>query len=412
MRRGDTPSEVRPGKFDTLSPNVISELMVEPETTSNETSPANKSPFVDELVAETKKLIENDDTSTTSGIDSGASDNDSRSSEEDSDFEPEIDQDIAIPQFNLRPEKLDQLYLPEPKRGWRQYDFDMSNIDVPPYEFANPFPEYMDDLDLGQMARLKWNWRNHVKVKVDREPDLEGLLDRLVEFEKLQMDTVDWENKRASQNRKMAAKRVASAKSVTKDRRCDPNCLQAACFGDCPEKLVATNKCEICQQGFCTGNCKETKYEQRMRQPRMDEERPVTPKPPFPRACTSCQRRHNAKYINANILVTGGQRLNTTTFTRGQSSVRAKDLRPKTPTNLTKDVLQEFEKLNIETTQPSRPNTAGLNRPRSRNSMFPGKSFNSQRKNSLTELDKAGIAARKKRVKTSIPRTRRPKTAG
>ncbi|XP_052817738.1 uncharacterized protein LOC128243815 isoform X2 [Mya arenaria] len=412
-RRGDTPSGVRPGKFDTLSPMVISELMGEEErpTSGYETRADDKSPFVDELVEETKKLIENDDTSTTSGIDSGASDNESPSSDEDSDFEPEIDKDIDIPQLNLRPEKLDALYIPEPKRGWRQYDFDMSNIDIPPYEFESPFPSHIEDLDLRQMAKFKWNWRNHVKVKTDNDSDLGGILDRLVEFEKLQLDTIEWENKRASQLKKQATKRNGSAKPVIKDKRCDPNCLQATCFGDCPEKLVQSNTCEICRQGYCTGTCKETKYEQRMRQSRQEEERPVTPKSPFPRACPSCQRRHNAKFINANNLVIGTQRFNNATFTRGQSSMKARDVRPRTPATLSKDVLQEFEKLNIEATQPSRPQTAGVARPRSRNALFPGKSFYSQRKNSLTELDKVGVAKKKQRVK-SCTRLKRPKTAG
>ncbi|XP_052233755.1 uncharacterized protein LOC127846506 isoform X3 [Dreissena polymorpha] len=415
-RRSETPSEARPGKFDTLSPMVISELMCRSERPSSgyddDRSPDDKSPFVDELAAETKKLVENDDTSTTSGIDSGASDNEIATSDEDSEYEPDIDKDIVIPNLSLRPEKLDALYIPEPKRGWQQYDFDMSNIDLPPYEFANPFPEGIEDLDLKQMARLKWNWRNHVHVNTTHDPDLEGILDRLVEFEKLQQDTIDWEKKRAAQLKRQATKRAANAKPVIKDKRCDSSCLQATCFGDCPEKLAQQYTCEMCRQGYCTGTCKETKYEQRMRQPRLEEERPVTPKPPFPRACSSCQKRHNAKMLNANNLVLGTQRLNNATFTRGQSSAKAKDFRPKTPSTLSKDVLREFEKLNMDPVQPPRPTTAisGISRPRSRNSVFPGKSFSSQRKYSITDIDKVG--ANKKKRSRSSSKPKRPKTAG
>lgn len=414
--RSDTPSDVRPGPFDTLRPQVISDLMgpTERPTSSYEGAPEEKSPFVEELVAETKKLLDNDDALSTSGIDSGASDAESPISDDDSDFEPEIDQEINIPELNLRPEKLDAFYIPEPKRGWRQYDFDMSNIDLPPYEFENPLPEDLEDLDLAQMARLKWNWRNHVKIKRSREPDLEGILDRLVEFEKLQKDTIDWENKRAAQLKKALPRRNNSAKSLQsliKDKRCEPNCLQAACFGDCPEKLSPSASCDNCRQTFCTGTCKEVKYEQRMRQARIEEERPVTPKPPFPRACVSCQKRHNAKFINANNLILGTQRYNNTTFNRGQNSLKSKDLRPRTPAGLPKDVLKEFEKLNIEPVLAQRPSTSSsITRPRSRNSMFPGKSFSSQRKNSLTELDKIGNP-KKKRTKVST-KVKRPKTAG
>ncbi|KAL4235152.1 hypothetical protein ACF0H5_006790 [Mactra antiquata] len=415
--RSDTPTSIRPGPFDTLRPQVISDLMGPSERpTSSYDGPADdKSPFVEELVAETKKLLDNDDAFSTSGIDSGASDAESPSSDEDSDFEPDIDQTINIPDLNLRPEKLDHFYIPEPKRGWRQYDFDMTNIDLPPYEFQSPFPEDLEDLDLGQMARLKWNWRNHVKVKKTREPDLEGMLDRLVEFEKLQKDTIDWENKRAAQVKKALPRRNNSAKSLqslVKDKRCESSCLQATCFGDCPEKLSASVSCEHCRQSYCTGTCKEVKYEQRMRQARQEEERPVTPKSPFPRACTSCQKRHNAKFINANNLVLGTQRYNNATFNRGQGSLKTKDLRPRTPAGLPKDVLKEFEKMNIDPSPPPRPSTsASIARPRSRNAMFPGKSFSSQRKNSLTELDKIGKPPKNKRAKTVI-KLKRPKTAG
>ncbi|XP_060553511.1 uncharacterized protein LOC132714629 isoform X3 [Ruditapes philippinarum] len=416
--RSDTPSDVRPGKFDTLRPSLAAELMGPTERPASDyDGPADdKAPFVEELIAETKKYIENDDTSTTSGIDSGASDNESPSSDEDSDFEPEIDEDIVIPELNLRPEKLDAIYKPEPKRGWRQYDFDMSNIDIPPYEFQSPFPEDLEGLDLRQMAKLKWNWRHHVKSKAPRESDLEGVLDRLVEFEKLQADTIEWENKRAAQIKKALPRRNNSSKSLQsllkdKEKRCDSDCLQATCFGDCPEKIMTRPTCENCRQAYCTGTCKDLKYEQRMRQARMEEERPVTPKPPFPRACTSCQKRHNAKFINANNLILGSQRLNNTTFSRGISSQKPRDMRPKTPNSLPKEVLKEFEKMNIDASLPPRPNTTlAINRPRSRSSMFPGKSFNSQRKNSLTDLDKVGTV-KKKRTKSAV-KGKRPKTAG
>lgn len=412
QRRCDTPSDVRPGKFDTLSPMVLSELIQQSER-SNSGIADDHSPLVNELAAETQKLANNDDASTTSGIDSGASDNDSCSSDSDSDFEPDIDENITIPQLNLRPEKLDSIYIPEPKRGWRQYDFDMTNVELPAYEFANPFPDYIQEIDLKQMAKLKWNWRNHVRVKTAREPDLEGVLDRLVEFEKLQMDTIEWEKKRASQQKKQMPRRNNSSKSLLmKDKRCDPNCLQNVCFGDCPEKVAQSNACENCRQLYCTGTCKEIKYDQRMRQQRMEEERPPTPKTPFPRACSSCQRRHNAKLINANNLVLGTQRFTNATYTRGQASVKSKDMRPRTPATLSKDVLKEFEKLNLDATQPSRPSTvmSQVSRPRSRNGLFPGKSFSSQRKNSITDIDKVGVV-KKRRCKPST-KLKRPKTAG
>lgn len=416
IRRCETPSNVHPGRFDTLSPFVISDLLRKSEApasngSENDSTPDEKSPLIEILHEETRQLAEterDDDASTTSGIDSAASDNDVVSSETDSDFEPVIIADVNIPELNLRPEKLDAIYVPEPKRGWRQFDFDMSNIDVPPYHFKSPFPDYLDDIDLKQMAKQKWNWRHHLKQRTGPRPsDLEGMLDRLVELEKLQMDTVAWEQKRTMQMRKSASRRAGSAK--IKDRRCCSQCLQATCCGDCPEKLVQSNTCDFCRQSLCTGTCKEVTYDQRMRQSRLEDERPITPKIPFPRACNTCQKKNTSKYINANNLILGQPRFNNATFSRGQNAYKVRDLRPKSETGFSQDVVKEFEKLGLETTQPSRPSTAmSVTRPRSRNSLYPGKSFNSQRKNSITETDKPSVL-RKRRSKSA--RNVRPKTA-
>ena len=413
-RRSETPSNVSQGRFDTLSPFVISDLLRKSEhvvnSGSERDSTPEKSPLIEILQEETRQLVEterDDDASTTSGIDSAASDNEIVSSETDSDFEPVIIADVNIPELNLRPEKLDAIYVPEPKRGWRQFDFDMSNIDIPPYLFKDPFPDYLDDVDLQQMARQKWNWRHHIKQKTGPRPDdLEGVLDRLVELEKLQMDTVAWEHKRL-QLRKSASRRSASAK--LKDRRCCSQCLQATCCGDCPDKTVQSNLCEFCRQSFCTGTCKEMTYDQRMRQARLEDERPVTPKIPFPRACNTCQKKNASKFINANNIILGQPRFNNATFSRGQFSNKIKDLRPKSETSFSHNILSEFEKLGIDPTQP-RPNTTMpvTYRPRSRNALYPGKSFNSQRKNSLTEVDKSHVL-KKRRAKSA--KIVRPKTA-
>ena len=416
VRGCETPSHVRQGRFDTLSPFVISDLLRKSEsvgTSGSETDsiPEEKSPLIELLQEETRQLAEtgrDDDASTTSGIDSAASDNEIVSSETDSDFEPVIIADVNIPELNLRPEKLDAIYVPEPKRGWRQFDFDMSNIELPAYLFKSPFPDYLVDIDLKQMAKQKWNWRHHLKQRTGPRPsDLEGVLDRLVELEKLQMDTVAWEQKRSIQLRKSASRKSGSAK--LKDRRCCSQCLQATCCGDCPEKLVQSNTCEFCRQSFCTGTCKEVTYDQRMRQARVEDERPITPKVHFPRACSTCQKKNASKFINANNLILGQPRFNNTTFSRGQFAYKVKDLRPKAETSFSQDIVSEFEKLGIEPTQP-RPNTAMpiTNRPKSRNSLYPGKSFNSQRKSSLTETDKAS-ALKKRRSRSA--KTIRPKTA-
>ncbi|XP_048762635.2 uncharacterized protein LOC125671155 isoform X3 [Ostrea edulis] len=419
-RRCDTPSDVRPGPFDSLNPRVLSSLIgdsYQPHTfgdripgTDNEKEEEDDD---EKLKSETnKRNKEKDEDNSTSGIESSQTDDDSSGSssdDEDSDYEPEVDKNREVPDLILRPEKLDSFVVPDSSKGWRKYDFDADHVDIPPYEFADPIPEPFSDLDLRQMARLKWNWRDHTRAKPKDNLDL--MLDRLVELERLQLETEEWENKRYSQvNRK--SKRAASAKPSTRDRRCCNKCLQPACTGDCPEKNVQFNVCEYCRQTFCVGSqCKETKYDQRMRQPRIDEEKQQQTKS-LPRACKSCQLKHNAKLINANNLLLGRPKSGNATYTRGQSSFKPKDLRPRPDTPLSPDIVKDFEKLGLQTHQPPKPaiSTQRMQRPRSRNAIIPGKTFYSQRRDSISENEKETLTNIKRKKMRSI-RVRRPKTA-
>ncbi|XP_062609028.1 uncharacterized protein LOC134270802 isoform X2 [Saccostrea cucullata] len=418
-RRCETPSDVRPGPFDSLNPRVLSTLIGDSykQQTFGDRIPGSDNEKDDEddsekLKAEkSKRSKEKDEDNSTSGIESSQTDDDSSGSssdDEDSDFEPEVDKNREVPDLILRPEKLDSFVVPDSSKGWRKYDFDADHVDIPPYEFADPIPEPFSDLDLRQMARLKWNWRDHTRAKAKDNLDL--MLDRLVELERLQIDTEEWENKRSQVNRK--SKRVTSAKPITRDRRCCNRCLQPACTGDCPEKNVQFNVCEYCRQVFCiSSQCKETKYEQRMRQPRIDEEKQTSTKP-LPRACKSCQSKNNAKMINANNLVLGRPKSGNTTYSRGQASFKPKDLRPRPDTPVSPDIVRDFEKLGLGVHQPPKPATPTqrVARPRSRNAIIPGKTFYSQRRDSISENEKETLTNLKRKKMRSI-RVRRPKTA-
>jgi hypothetical protein len=83
---------------------------------------------------------------------------------------------------------------------WRKFDFDADNVHFPIYAFANPLPDPFEDLDLRQIARLKWNWRDQTRHRT-REKGVDDLLDRMVELERLQIETEDWEQKRTAQIR-------------------------------------------------------------------------------------------------------------------------------------------------------------------------------------------------------------------
>ncbi|KAK3086235.1 hypothetical protein FSP39_015604 [Pinctada imbricata] len=423
LRRPDTPVDVRPGNFDTLNPRMLARLMGDSRVaqTYGDIIPLNErlAETEDEETktekSEEKSKKAKDDENSTSGIESSQTDDDSGSSsdDEDSDFEPTVDRDRKVPDLVLRPEKLDSLVVPDSAKGWRKYDFDADNVEIPEYEFADPLPEPFRDIDLRQMARLKWNWRDQTKARPG-DGCLNGILDRLVDLERLQIETEEWEQKRMSQINKRS-KRTATAKNGNRDKRCCNKCLQPACVGDCPEKVVQSTVCEMCRQPLCVSSqCKETKYEQRMRLPR-DDERAPTPKPPLPRACKSCQSKTNAKLINANNLILGRPKSGNVTFSRGQSSMKPRDLRPNVSNEGNQqDIIRDFEKLGLNSTQNSRQNSASrIQRPRSRNGMLPGKSFFSQRRDSLTEVDKevAVINSRRMRKVGRTIKYRRPKTA-
>lgn len=404
QRRPDTPTDVRPGNFDSLNPRILSHLLSDTLTTSSCAGlPKNQQ----EHDGRNEGRIHDakDDDISTSGIDSTPTDDTSDDDDDDSDYEPEVDENRLAPELYLRPEKLDSLVLPDSAKGWRKFDFDADNVNIPVYTFANPLPDPFHDLDLRQVARLKWNWRDQTRQRT-REKYVDDILDRMVELERLQMETEDWEQKRSAQINKRYSKRVTSAKNP-RDKRCCSKCLQPACTGDCPEKFVQSEICELCRQPFCVKTCNDTRYDQRMRQSRVDDKSPV-PRSVNSKYCKSCQSKHNAKIINANNIVLGRPKSCNSTYSRGQASNKPKDYRPRAETPVSAEMFQEFDKLGIDAQQPSRPTTAKIQRPRSRNSSFPSKSFYSQRRDSLTEADKNRFKKKQPKNKVLV---RRPKTA-
>lgn len=405
LRRSATPTDVKPGNYDTLNPRVLGNLIGDSRPKS---SYGDRIPSPDD--SDEKQKAKDDDVST-SGIDSIRTDDDSSSStssdDEDSDYEPSIDRNRSAPSLNLRPEKLDSLSIPDSSKGWRKFDFEADVIDILPYEFPVALPDPFNDLDLRQITRLKWNWRDQTKARPE-ESIVEDMLDRMLDLERLQMETEDWENKRTSQMAmKRCQKRIASAKP-NRDKRCCNRCLQPACTGDCPEKNVQSEICDFCKQIFCVGTCKETKYDQKMRQLRVDDDRISASKTFYPKACRSCQSKHNAKYINANNLVLGRPKSSNATYSRGQASAKPRDLRTGCETPINDDLVKEFEKLGIDAQIPSRPSTAKPPpRPRSRNSVIPGKTYFSNRRDSISDNKNTSL----QRKKTKSVRLKRPKTA-
>nr|KAG5687253.1 hypothetical protein BaRGS_016428 [Batillaria attramentaria] len=441
--RPDTPL-VNQGNFDTLSPRILSQLLddVSPRPpsasygdrvlTRGDKRSRTKDPF---------KQIFPDDLSTTSGFDSDDDDEDEEDDDDDDDeasdsenggFEPSLDEvrrKVPYPQnvLHLRPEKLDAIYVPEDKRDMRRFDFDAENVDLPPYEFKCPLPDKLMNVNLRLCAREGTDWRDSLKTLPlnSVSANVSGMMDRLVELEKMQIVTEDWETKRLRQLGRPRPQNAAGSGSTIsggsratsariRDRRCCGNCLQAACVGDCPDKRLnatASGRCEKCRQPLCTGACQDSRYEQRMRHSRSSDalELEVGPPPPQParspsRGCVSCQRRHTAKLINANNVVLGRPKSSNATFSRGKASLRPRDLRPASAVNMNTSMLKDFERLGIEPQQPSPPTKSPYQRPRSRNGLLPGKSCRSNRKYSLTDVTYTGRKKKSVRTKASSGR--------
>ncbi|XP_067650805.1 uncharacterized protein [Haliotis asinina] len=380
LRTSETP-DVTQGNFDTLSPNVLADLLGKSTITPHS--------FGDRV---------KDDDMSTSGIDSPNSENDDSSSDSEREPEPPVDSNRPVPQLQLRPEKLDAIYVPEDRKDRRRFDFDAEHVDIPPYEFESALPEPFGRLDLKVIARQKYDWRDILSVR-PKAKVVETILDRLIDIEKLQSETVEWETKRLRQRTKQ---RIPSAKP--RDRRCCNTCLQPACVGDCPEKALQPNTCTLCRQQLCTGSCHDNRYESYTRQVHQEEQIESILCNPVPRICITCQKKHNAKLINANNAILRRPKSGNTTYSRGRSSVKPRDLRPRSITDVTSEIIKDIEKLGVEPVQPNRPNTGKYQRPRSRNSLLPGKSYFSNRKDSLTELEKA----RKRKLRSL--RVKRPKS--
>ncbi|KAK7114585.1 uncharacterized protein [Littorina saxatilis] len=420
--RPGTP-RVDPGRFDTLSPRIMSKLLedVHPRPFSasygDRIMTRQEKRQVDRDMKESAKLF-NDDLSTTSGIDSDGDDSDGDDNndgvdEDDGDssdseqggFEPSLDdirRQMPHPQsvFRLRPEKLDAIYVPEDKRDMRRFDFDAEKVDLPPYLFKNPLPDSVAKVSLRLCAREGSDWRDYVKAAPLPEAPLKAMMDRLVELERYQIVTEDWEARklrgqarRQEKSEKNGTSSGRSGSSRLRDRRCCGLCLQAACVGDCPEKRLPTaSRCEKCHQPLCTGACQDSSYEERMRRVRSSDNLDLEDKPPPPppprspsRGCHSCLRRHNGKVLNANNLVLGRPKSSYATYSRGKSSQRQKDLRPASAANMHGSLVKDFERMGIDPHQPAPPSKPPISRPRSRNGLLPGKSSRSNRKFSITD---------------------------
>ena len=330
---------------------------------------------------------------------------------------------------------MDAIYVPWARGDQRKYDFDASHVDTPPFEFKLPLSDGMNSLNLKELSRTERSWVTMVTAKPEDARE-SAIVTRLIQMEKLQRKTVDvereWRLNRYRRNRVRSAGGQGQIGVTTRGRQdmtCCPDCIQIACVGDCPSKNVPPGFCTGCNEKHCKGDCHVSVYEKRTRLESNDlDDENKGQKVIRTKSCASCQQRHNAKLINGNNVINGQPKSAYATFSRGQSSVRPKDLRPRSVTDGTyADLESELERLGLvssdrevsdNTGKQERPQTAGTingsRRPRGRAAIIPGKSFFSQRRNSLTDLSKeerikSAVAASRRRIRSA--KKKRPKTA-
>ncbi|CAH1270604.1 FAM217A [Branchiostoma lanceolatum] len=319
-----------------------------------------------------------------------------------------------IPDLQLKPDSVE---LEDIERFFDDYDSDDSKegeSDV--FLFPDFLPKPFNEWDLQELALLSnKNWKDAVRVKP--KGHYLDIIERLMEFERLQLQTIQWEMEKSR-----PSSRAASRSGAGRDRSaalakpkagqgkpCHPDCVQPMCAGNCIQKRVPSGRaCIHCRQRYCTGTCKEHGYDSHQRQPpREEDDRKGSPsRLTRPKSCTPChsKQRSNASVINENNTVLGRPKSSNTTFSRGQSSAPSKPIREHTyaSSKSKSNDAQKHEKT------AARPPT-GRRTPGGRDKVMPGKSFSSQRRHSLTDL--TATQARDKQSTNGTTKRKRPKTA-
>ncbi|XP_022092028.1 uncharacterized protein LOC110980045 [Acanthaster planci] len=308
------------------------------------------------------------------------------------------------PNFDLPPEDLDV----DNYRGMFRYHSSSAGK-----KKQDPFPEALSKpycyLDLLELSLLKEDWRHAIRAVPDGVE--EKLIDRLIEMERLQITSAEWEKSQ----RLAPPKRAASATQVRKgwnataalpteraqsalarsrqSRNCSPDCLQPLCAGECKIKRdPPSGGCCHCKQAYCQGSCTEFGYHLHIRQPRQAEEEESPPRPKSCKSCTTGRTSNRKSTANTNTAVLGRPKSAFATFSSARQMVR----KPRPISAVALKASEDLANLELSSAvgasgdQSSRPKTASSSsgsrlKSRGRDSMLPGKSFTSQRRRSLTD---------------------------
>ena len=186
-----------------------------------------------------------------------------------------------MPHLQLRPEQLDTVDMPTLPRGdRRKYDFDARLCDPEPtYLYPDPLTFGQTTVDLEELETNELNWRTSVKRHVNRETA--EWLDRLQQIQHLQRRTADVEETKSRCRSGGRSRRVPGGSSSSRalstgsgKLACCADCLQVACVGDCPGKQsLPAGDCLLCREEGCDGHCAENVYNAHSRRdPRVDDD--------------------------------------------------------------------------------------------------------------------------------------------
>ena len=416
---------VTTGNYDTLTPDIMYELSDQKEVQSFY---GEKSLTYQDI--EIKENKSENEAENTSGIETDRDTDLEAESESEFTVYKEAQQmlekaaQIPMVKLEIRPEKMDAVYTPPDRKDQRRFDFDAGNIDIPIYDFASPLSKEMRSVDLRAACLKELNWRE----VTDKRPESEiesAIMDRLQMMQRLQMQTDEQDEKRNKRIKSAKGRQrvvngsvnrlfTGSSPVKARDKKCCSDCVQSACVGDCPTKKTAET-CPYCDQKCCNGDCSVTPYDPHERgavvemDGELEEFTDTRPRS----GCSSCSHRHTARLINVNNVVLGRPRSSYATYNRGISSAKPKDLRPQSCTPAIEYELSRLD-IGLETeTTVSRPSTASSTgrrrRLHGRAAMIPGKSYFSQRRDSLTNNNCSSTRPTRRRSKSA--RSRRPHTA-
>ncbi|CAF1121973.1 unnamed protein product [Didymodactylos carnosus] len=299
----------------------------------------------------------------------------------------------------------------------REKEMDLFSFDMPSipstcdllYEFKSPFTEEYDVAIQTQSSMItEFNlndfYRN-VKIRLDNGTNAKMAFERCLKMSRLQSATIKWEQRRRQTlslyNRMLKTATATDGGSLQNTN--NSNALLNSSFSMSNSasntkenkeisELKRELRCNECKRINCSGNCapgQEYYLYKRVAssipsQMKKDQQPPQTK---CKQGCIVCNcRATTSEVINANQVINGGRlKSSKVTYSFGQKSHRPTDLRPKSMSQVTKDMKMKFQQANLSPINIVETDGMALKRSSlKQNGLLPGKSFRSQRRESLS----------------------------